>query len=154
MAVQVDPTARVWRGSELPTVEQGIKVLGTPIGHKLLRKIQDKRRVLLDAISAQTSSQCGCCSSIALHHVRISTSFAQSHDQGFWQCLCTVMNILVDGCDPVTRATASLPLSLGGTGLRSAQRTRVAACWASWPDSLPMILARHPAVANLLVQHL
>ena len=28
-----DPDARVWRGSELPVVQQGIKVLGTPLGH-------------------------------------------------------------------------------------------------------------------------
>ena len=26
--------ARVWRGSEVPTTEQGIKVLGTPLGHE------------------------------------------------------------------------------------------------------------------------
>ena len=41
-----------------------------------------------------------------------------------------------------------------GLGLRSAQRTREAAYWASWSDTLPMIHARHPVVANLLVRHL
>ena len=50
--------------------------------------------------------------------------------------------------------TATLPLSLGGLGLRSAERTKVATCWASWADVLPMIQARHPAVAALMVQHL
>ena len=34
VAEALDPTARVRRGSELPSVEQGIKVLGTPIGHQ------------------------------------------------------------------------------------------------------------------------
>ena len=29
----VNPNARVWRGSLLPTDRQGIKVLGTPLGH-------------------------------------------------------------------------------------------------------------------------
>ena len=29
-----DPDARVWRGSDLPTREQGIRVLGTPLGHE------------------------------------------------------------------------------------------------------------------------
>ena len=55
----------------------------------------------------------------------------------------------MDTCDVVTRATATLPLSMGGLGLRSAER-----CWASWADVLPMIQARHPAVAALMVQHL
>ena len=170
MAFQVDPTARVWRGSELPTVEQGIKVLGTPIGHRgyvlqMLSTIQDKHRVLLDAFpQCQTSSQLGCCSFTALQHVRITTSELSDQSwlttllnlttKGLWQCLCTIMDVPADGCDPVTRATASLPLSLGGLGLSSAQRKRAAAYWASWSNTLPMIHARHPVVANLLVRQL
>ena len=60
----------------------------------------------------------------------------------------------MDTCDVVTRATAPLLLSLGGFGLRSAERTKVAVCWASWANVLPMIQAGHPAVAALMVQHL
>ena len=33
-AEETDLEARVWRGSEVPTTEQGIKVLGTPLGHE------------------------------------------------------------------------------------------------------------------------
>ena len=33
IAQQNNPRARVWRGSEVPTAQQGIKVLGTPLGH-------------------------------------------------------------------------------------------------------------------------
>ena len=33
IAQQNNPRARVWRGSEGPTAQQGIKVLGTPLGH-------------------------------------------------------------------------------------------------------------------------
>ena len=36
IAVAADPAARVWRGSghtHLPEVQQGVKVLGTPLGH-------------------------------------------------------------------------------------------------------------------------
>ena len=33
MARIEDPTACVWRGSQVPTVLQGMKVLGTPLGH-------------------------------------------------------------------------------------------------------------------------
>ena len=48
--------------------------------------------------------------------------------------------------DEMAKATATLPLALGGMGLRSADRSRVAAHWASWADTLPMIQERHPAV--------
>ena len=154
VAVQVDPTARVWRGSELPTVEQGIKVLGTPIGHhdyvlQMLSTIQDKHRVLLDAIPtvARYPVSLVACSFIALQLVQITTS---EWSDRTW--LTTSLNFTTK--DSGTRATASLPLSLGGLGLRSAQRTREAAYWASWSDTLPMIHARHPVVANLLVRHL
>ena len=48
------PTARVWRGSEVPPAEQGIKVLGTFVGHdeyvrSLLEKIQVKQQFLLNS---------------------------------------------------------------------------------------------------------
>ena len=43
------------------------------------------------------------------------------------------------------------PLAHGGLGLRSAERSRVAAHWASWADTMPMIQERHPAVAELII---
>ena len=33
IARQDDPTAVVWKGSDIPTPEQGLKILGTPLGH-------------------------------------------------------------------------------------------------------------------------
>ena len=33
LAEQHDPEARVWTGSEVPAAEQGIIILGTPLGH-------------------------------------------------------------------------------------------------------------------------
>ena len=54
-------------------------------------------------------------------------------------------------CDEKAKATATLPLALGGMVLRSAERSRVAAHFASWADALPMIQERHPAVAELIV---
>ena len=49
---------------------------------------------------------------------------------------------------------AQLPLRLGGCGLRSALRTAPAAYWASWADTLPMIQARHPEVAQCFYEQL
>ena len=65
-----------------------------------------------------------------------------------WHCGCS--------CRDVRRVDAShcCLLSLGGLGLRSAARTRESAYWASWADTLSMVQARHPSVAELMVYHL
>ena len=52
MARETDRTARVWRGSEVPEDEQGMKVLGTPLGHpqyvrRFLSPFSEKHKVLL-----------------------------------------------------------------------------------------------------------
>ena len=49
-------------------------------------------------------------------------------------------------------AVASLPLRLGGLGIRSAVGTQAAAHWACWADALAMIHAQHPAVAHSIVR--
>ena len=51
------PDARVWRGSELPVVQHGIKVLGTPLGHSPfveahLNKKAEEQALLLERIPA------------------------------------------------------------------------------------------------------
>ena len=45
-------------------------------------------------------------------------------------------------CDEMAKATATLPLALGGMGLRSAERSRVAPHFAGWADALTMIQER------------
>ena len=76
----------------------------------------------------------------------LTTAFAQGHDDGVWSCLCRILN--VDPTAAHTRQVATHPLSLGGLGLRSANRTRQSAYWASWADSLAMIYRRHHGVAT------
>ena len=49
---------------------------------------------------------------------------------------------------------ATMPMRLGGLGLRSASRMRHSACWASWADSLQMISQRLPVVATQVLAHL
>ena len=51
-------------------------------------------------------------------------------------------------------AVAQFPLREGGLGLRSAVRVAPAAYWASWADCLAMVRARHPRLANLVVDAL
>ena len=62
--------------------------------------------------------------------------------------------MLPDACDRSARDVASLPLSFGGMGLRSAVRTAVPAYWSSWVDALSMISQRHRTVATTLVHEL
>ena len=53
--------------------------------------------------------------------------FARSQDASLWQCMCRILGILVTLCDEMAKATATLPFALGGMGLRSAERSPVAA---------------------------
>ena len=87
-----------------------------------------------------------------LHVARGQTraeDFAVGHDLGLWTCLCRLLNVNPDNNS--AKVTAGIPLCLGGLGLRSATRTRHSAFWASWADSLSMIKARHPVVAERII---
>ena len=132
VAQAVNPTARVWRGSMLPEVQQGMKVLGTPLGHPAFVAEHLRFSVTRTTKSSLTTSpSCKICRAQLLLHCasarvnslmravsRDSTAeFAQSHDEALWQCLCLILRI-----DPTfeVRDATVLPLSLGGWGLRSA----------------------------------
>ena len=129
---------------------------------RLLEKVTRSNRFCwTPSPKCPTSSQRGllllhCASARANYQLRVVRpglveSFAESHDQG----LCAILEVPVDTCDVVTRATATLPLSLGGLGLRSAERYEGGHLLGQLgPMFLPMIQARHPAVAALMVQHL
>ena len=80
--------------------------------------------------------------------------FAQMHDHRLWHCLCEILGIAPDVCGDAARSAATLPLVLGGLGLRSALRTREAGFWAIWADCLPMVHARHPGIAARIVREL
>ena len=78
--------------------------------------------------------------------------FARRHDENVWTCL---RQILGTPNAPVGAYTlATLALSAGGLGLGSAVRVRHAVHWASWGDSLRMVRARHPAVAERMIDGL
>ena len=83
----------------------------------------------------------------------MALEFARAHDQEVWECLCDILTVPT-GPESAAGASTTLPLAMGGLGLRSAERTRWPAYWASWADTLPMIRERHPEVADLIVYHL
>ena len=79
--------------------------------------------------------------------------FAEGHIAGLWRCLARIIPTSV-GADGTAKATASLPLAMGGMGLRDASRTSQPAFWASWADCLSMVNDRHPDVATMMVRQL
>ena len=52
------------------------------------------------------------------------------------------------------RDITTLPMRLGGLGLRSAGRIAPGAYWASWADALPMLRDRLPAATEEILAHL
>ena len=83
-----------------------------------------------------------------------SQRYATDHDEVLWRCLCAVSDFPEDLCTITAREASSLPMALGGIGLRSAVRTSMAAYWASWEDTWEMISQRHPGVADVVVHEL
>ena len=155
IAQTVNPRAKVWRGSQVLTAEQGMKVLGTPLEHEdyVVRHeeaVVDEQRVLLKRIPRVQSAwllRLHCASARASYQLNsvppdAAADFAAVHDAGWWRCLCSILQM-----DPVQsdsiRETAKVQISMGVLGLRSASRTRMPAFWSSWADCLGMIRKHH-----------
>ena len=160
-----DPEARVWKGSGVPLEEQGVRILGTPLGHlhyvqAFLRRVTAEHEVLLSRIPLVEDVQstwalllhcAGQRANYMLRAVRpeMVRGFAEGHNAGLWTCLCNILNVVVDGD---RQDVAPMPLSLGGLGLRDAVRTSPPAFWASWSDCIAMVRARHPDVVALIIR--
>jgi hypothetical protein len=140
----------------------GVKVLGTPVGtdafveQLVAERLADEQR-LWEAIPEVPDLQCAwqlllqCAGPRANHLLRTVPptqvmSYAQRHDNGLWHVAEKLLGALPGSPEEVAtaRELATLPLRLGGLGLRSATRTAPAA----WADALAMLQARVPAVAT------
>ena len=67
-------------------------------------------------------------------------------------CLANLLEVPAEAVADSAQAVATLPLSLGGLGMRSSVRLRHAAHWASWADSIKMITERHPEVSTMILR--
>ena len=170
IAVQSDPDAVVWRGSDVPTVQHGIKILGTPLGHhdyvqNHLERVADEHQRFMDMLPSVPNLQSSWlllvhCASVRANYllrtvcpdsVRGLLRHTTEAFGSLWECVCTLLNIS-SRQHQSTRDTATLPLSLGGLGLRNAVRTSPSAFWTSWADCLPMIIREldgHPVTPCL-----
>ena len=93
-------------------------------------------------ISSQHGLCCFHCASprancqLRVLRIDVVEQFARTHDARVWQCLCDILKIPEDFVGNLHKEAATLPLSLGGLGSRSAVRTSVPAHWASWAGRL------------------
>ena len=86
----------------------------------------------------------------------LAAEYAKLHDDAIWQSaehILDAQNIEPD-IRKQGRQRAELPLRLGGLGLSSGVRSRHAAHWASWADTLPMIRARNAGAAQAIYDEL
>ena len=80
-------------------------------------------------------------------------TFAEGHTDGLWSCLRNMLGVTLD-TNPTVRDIATMPLSLGGMGLRNAVRTSPAAFWTSWSDCFSMVRERHPEIATTILRRM
>ena len=155
-----NPDAIVWRGN--PTLkgeDQGVRILGTPLGHpdfvrSQLSVLSETHDQLLEKVLTIQDLQCAwllllyCCGARANYtlrvvHPELTAGFAAHHDASPRRCLSHLLGVAPAS---IYWDLASLPLCLGGLGLRSALLLARPAFWASWADCLEMIHQRHPTV--------
>ena len=159
----------VWVGNPaLPPTEQGLTVLGAPIGHTefiqtQLQQASHAHTGFLQDIPALQDLQASwllllfCASPRCNYLLRMlpplaTTQYAQDHDTAVAHCFTTLLDT---GPLPATAlAIAHLPLSLGGLGLTSATLQAQAAHWASWADAIPVLQQQVPTTAATLLQQL
>ena len=117
-----------------PSDQQGIKVLGTPLGHvdfvaQHLRNVTEEQQCLLERFPTVQDVQSvrllllHCAAARANFQLRSVHAdavewYARSHDENIWQCLWRVLHIDLGLCSDEILQTAALPLILGGIGLR------------------------------------
>ena len=139
---------------ELGEGPSGIKIFGTPIVSPefvrtiIAKRLEDEGR-LWDAVAWVPDLQCSWqillqCAGPRCHHLlrtlppRQSAEYAQCHDDGMMRVMDGLMEGLTGTGEEKTEAhqLASLPMRLGGLGLRSAVRMAPAAFFASWAHAL------------------
>ena len=149
----------------------GIEILGTPVGHdefvaNFLEERLAEERKLWDAIPSILDLQCSWqvflqCAGPRCHHLlrtvppRQCAGYAHGHDSGMHRTMEALLGRIPGSPMQVemARNITTLPMRMGGLGLRSAVRTAPGAFWASWADALPMLQQRLPRLTGQIMHH-
>ena len=158
-----------WVADKSPA-ENGLVVLGTPLGTREFVEAHgservEKEAVLLERLADLTDLQYTWVllsqSAVprANHTIRIvppslSKPYATQHDDAVWQAFCRTFAVTDFAEDAGARSVASLPGRLGGLGLRSATRMAPGAYWSSWANALSVLGARVPDLADKIQREL
>ena len=80
--------------------------------------------------------------------------YDEAHDAGIWNTVVAIMQGLPGSDIQIREAqqVATLPMRMGGLGLRSVIRRAEAAYWVSWADALHMEGQRNPEVADMVMR--
>ena len=149
----------IWVGNwALPPVQQGLQVLGAPIGtdqyvQAALTDALHCHARLLEHIPGVADLQCAWLLLLYSANARstyllrlvppdLAEPFAEAHGTAILTCMANLITGDVTPLPPPAAAQARLPTRLGGLGLRSAAEQRHAAYSASWSDALPAIQLR------------
>ena len=148
---------------------QGVKILGTPVGsgdfvERMATERLAEEQKLWEALAWIPDLQCAWqvllqCAGPRCHHFLRTVppsqtgTYAVGHDRGMMQAMEKLLGGFTGESDQQVRARqiASLPMRLGGLGMRSAGRMSQAAYWASWADAHFMIHQRLPQLAQQFV---
>ena len=148
-----------------------MKVLGAPLGQPAyvqahLEARAEEEQSFLDLIPDMPDLQSAwvlllyCAAPRANHLLRMlppsqSEGYARQHDTAVRGCLSTLLQQRQAlGRQGRPWRLASLPLRLGGAGLRSSERTAPGAYWAAWADALPVLRERQPGWAQRICTEL
>ena len=158
---QSDPEDQIWFGDHAaPVSEQGIRVLGTPLGSDAFVRAQlqatgEGHEMLLSRIPSIQDLQSTwllllfCASTRATNHLGVQPT---STHAGVWQCFLQSSGVNIS--TPLHGKLAVSHCTWVGLGFRSACRTAHAAYWGSWADCLSTIRQRHAKIAQTMVEAL
>ena len=159
----------VWTAAN-PADTNGLTILGTPLGtQEYINAHADKRlqqeQKLLQQITLLDDPQQAWAMLVtsavprANHIARIlsptvSYTYTDAHDMAIWDTFCDVLATTKLKSDGMAHRVATLPGRLGGLGLRSATWSAAGAFWASWVNSLPVIMAKSQPIGDDMVREL
>ena len=117
--------------------EQGVRILGTPLGHpffvkRKLEKMAREHGALLKRLETLQDTHCAWrlllyCTNLCANYFassKLIEDFARTNDETLWNTFCKIANLSQDVDVAWRRGVAQFPFWAGGLGLWSAARWR------------------------------